>query len=77
MKFKVIGEVQNKEIIAVGNNIRELSQLKKKYGDGRWRKMKGFTNVQLEDYSIYRVEIHWYEAHGIGRKEYKIKRFLD
>ena len=77
MKFKILGEITNQEIIEVGNRIREISILKKKYGKARWRKLKGITQIKLEDHSIFKVEIHWYEAHGIGKKEYKIKRFLD
>ncbi|MEH2036304.1 hypothetical protein [Nostoc sp.] len=76
MNFEIIGEITNIEIIAVGNSIRELERLRKIYGSGRWRKLKGFATISLDDGSIYEAELHWYEAHGIGKKEIKIKRFL-
>lgn len=76
MNFEIIGEITNIEIIAVGNSIRELERLRKTYGSGRWRKLKGFATISLDDGSIYEAELHWYEAHGIGKKEIKIKRFL-
>jgi hypothetical protein len=65
------------EAIAVGTAIRELPRLRKAYGTGRWRKLKGIATVRLADDTIAQAEVHWYEAHGIGRKEMKIKRFLD
>lgn len=76
MNFEIIGEITNIEIIAVGNSIRELERLRKTYGSGRWRKLKGFATISLDDGTIYEAELHWYEAHGIGKKEIKIKRFL-
>ncbi|MBC6432068.1 hypothetical protein FM036_15350 [Nostoc sp. HG1] len=76
MNFEIIGDITNIEIIAVGNSIRELERLRKTYGSGRWRKLKGFATISLDDGSIYEAELHWYEAHGIGKKEIKIKRFL-
>lgn len=77
MNFEIIGKIENIEIIAVGNSIRELSQLRQKYGQGRGRKLKGITQVSLENGNIRLAEIHWYEAHGIGRRKMKIKYFLD
>ncbi len=74
--FEIVGEITEVEIIAVGNAIRELNILRRDYGAGRWRKLKGIAQVQLADGSICRAEIHWYEAHGIGRKRFKIKQFL-
>ncbi|MDZ8224401.1 MULTISPECIES: hypothetical protein [unclassified Nostoc] len=68
MNFEIIGDITNIEIIAVGNSIRELERLRKIYGSGRWRKLKGFATISLDDGSIYEVELHWYEAHGIGKK---------
>ena len=50
---------------------------KKNYGFGRWRKLKGTAVIQLEDGTVCQAEIHWYEAHGIGRKEFKIKYILE
>ncbi len=65
------------ETIAVGSAIREIKRLRRRYGPGRWRKLKGFASVRLRDRSIRLAELHWYEAHGLGRYEYKIKRYLD
>lgn len=76
MSFEIIGEITNIKIIALGNSIRELERLRKIYGVGRWRKLKGVGIIRLEDETIYEAELHWYEAHGIGKKEIKIKRFL-
>ncbi len=76
MNFEIIGDISNIGIIAVGNSIRELERLRKTYGSGRWRKLKGFATISLDDGSIYEAELHWYEAHGISKKEIKIKRFL-
>ena len=77
MHFKIIGPVTGVETIASGRGIRELKRLRKIYGTGRWRKRKGFARVRLSDGTICQAEIHWYEAHGIGAKEHKIKRILD
>jgi hypothetical protein len=62
---------------ATGNGIREIARLINVYGKGRWRKRKGIAKVQFQDGTIRTVEVHWYEATGIGRKEYKIKHFVD
>ena len=75
--FEIIGEIEAVETIAVGNRIREIARLRKSFGRGRWRKRKGLAMVQFPDGTIHRVELHWYEAHGIGRKKLKIKRYLD
>jgi len=77
MFFESLGDVHGVETIAVGAGIRELARLRKKFGDGRWRKLKGVALVRLEDGSIRKAEVHWYEAHGIGRRALKIKRILD
>lgn len=77
MGFEVIGEITNVETFAIRGAIRELGRLNKIYGSGRWRKRKGIATVRLDDGSVARAEVHWYEAHGIGRKEMKIKKFLD
>ncbi|MGV0027287.1 hypothetical protein [Phormidesmis priestleyi] len=78
MDFEIIGEITNIEIIASGEGIRARSRLRKQYGKGRWRKLKGVALVQLLDGSIHTAEIHWYEAHGIGKREFKLKLpFLD
>jgi hypothetical protein len=77
MFFQTVGEIHDVEIIAASAGIREIGRLRRKYGFGRWRKLKGVALVRLEDGSLRKAEIHWYEAHGIGRREFKIKRFLD
>ena len=77
MYFEIIGEITNVEIIAVGNAIQDIARLRKQYGQGRWRKLKGIAPVHLASGGICRAEIHWYEAHGIGKKKFKIKRYLD
>ena len=78
MDFEIIGDITNIEIIATGTGIRNRSRLSKKYGKGKWRKLKGIAQVQLPNGTIRVAEIHWYEAHGIGKKEFKIKLpFLD
>jgi hypothetical protein len=75
--FKVVGEIAGIETIAVGTSIRILSLLRKRYGEGRWRKLKGVAHVRLVDGTIRLAEIHWFEAHGIGKVKMRIKRFLD
>jgi hypothetical protein len=78
MKFEIVGETTQVETIAVNRSIRVLSLLIKRYGRGRWRKKKGLATVKLKDGSFHFAEVHWYEAHGIGRKDFKIKfPFLD
>ena len=77
MYFEVIGEITHVETFASGSGIREVGRLRKFYGRGRWRKRKGLAQVRLSDGAIRRAEVHWYEATGIGRRELKIKRFLD
>lgn len=76
MDFKILGDITGAETIATGSGIRELARLRKRYGRGRWRKRKGFTEVCLSGGEIVRAEIHWYEATGIGRREFKIKHIL-
>jgi hypothetical protein len=77
MYFEILGDITNQETFATGSAIREIARLRKLYGRGRWRKRKGIVRVRLEDGIIRLAEVHWYEAHGIGRKEFKIKRYLD
>ena len=76
MNFKVKGEIRNIETIAVGRGIKNLNRLNKTYGKANWRKLKGICRIVLEDGAILEAEIHWYEGHGIGKKEMKIKRYL-
>ena len=77
MHFEIISELNSVTTFATGRGIRELSRLNKVYGKGRWRKRKGIATVRLPDGSERRAELHWYEATGIGKKEFKIKRFID
>jgi hypothetical protein len=77
VKFEIIGEIQHIQTIAIGARIRDLAYLQKVYGQGRWRKLKGIAFVKLPNGNIRHVELHWYEAHGIGQKDIKIKRYLD
>jgi hypothetical protein len=76
--FKLVSQITNTEIIAIGKSIRDLARLNRIYGKGRWRKLKGIATVELQSGKIHLAEVHWYEAHGIGKKEMKIKLpFLD
>ena len=75
--FEIVGEVERIETIAVGGRIRDIMQLRRKFGPGRWRKLKGTARVRLVTGTTRLAEVRWYEAHGIGRKKMKIKRFLD
>ena len=77
MYFEILGEITHVETFAAGSSIREIARLRKLYGRGRWRKRKGIASVRLEDGMVFLAEVHWYEAHGIGRKDLKIKRFID
>ena len=77
MYFEIRGEIADVETFATGKGIRELPRLRKLYGKGRWRKRKGLANVKLPNGKIRTAEVHWYEASGIGKKEFKIKRFVD
>ena len=74
MKFEVVGEIAQIETIARGASLRVRRSLNEAYGVGNWRKMKGFTTVEYENGETWYVEIHWYEAHGIGKKRLKEKR---
>jgi hypothetical protein len=76
MNFKVKGDIRDIETIAVGRGIMNLNRLNKVYGKTNWRKLKGICKVILEDHAILEAEVHWYEGHGIGKKEMKIKRYL-
>jgi hypothetical protein len=75
--FEIIGKIGQIETIAVGHSIRELARLRKQYGVGRWRKLKGYATVRLLGATIRKAELHWYEASGIGKREFKIKRLID
>ncbi len=77
MNFRIVGEISEIETIAAGNAIRDLPRLRRLYGKARRRKLKGTARVRLQSGRIREAELHWYEAHGIGRKEIKRKRYLD
>ena len=77
MHFEILGDISHVETFAAGSSIREIGRLRKFYGRGRWRKRKGIARVRLPDGVTRLAELHWYEAHGIGRKEFKIKLYLD
>lgn len=74
--FDIVEAILDQETIAIGASIREVARLRKAYGKGAWRKRKGLARIRFADGTIRAAEIHWYEAHGLGRKEYKIKRIL-
>ncbi len=77
MKFEIVDSITGVEVIASGAGIRVLSYLRKAYGRGRWRKLKGLATVRLPNGTLHRVELHWYEAHGIGKRDIRIKRYLE
>ncbi|HEV8711635.1 MAG TPA: hypothetical protein VGX03_02260 [Candidatus Binatia bacterium] len=77
MHFEIIGDIPDIELIATGPRIRILPLLRRRYGRGRWRKLKGKALVRLADGTVRRAELHWFEAHGIGKRKMRIKRFLD
>ena len=77
MEFEIVGSIANVEVIVAGPGIRIHSYLRKAYGYARWRKMKGTATIRLPNGALRRVELHWYEAHGIGKRDLKIKRYLD
>ena len=73
MDFEIVGQIKKIEPIAVGRGVHDRARLDKLHGKGRWRKLKGFATVRLPDDTIHKAEVHWYEAHGIGRRELKLK----
>jgi hypothetical protein len=75
--FEIVGDITNVQVIATGRGIRRLKALRKRHGGWRWRTLKGDATVRLLNGSLRRAEIHWYEAHGVGKRGLKIKRFLD
>ena len=77
MDFEIVGEISDVETMAIGSRISDIARLRRVYGRGRWRKLKGVALVQLRNGRIRQTELHWYEAHGIGKKEIKRKRYLD
>jgi hypothetical protein len=77
MGFELVSEISDVEIIATGSGVRIAAQLRKRYGTGRWRKLKGTAKVRLSDDTVRLAEVHWFQAHGIGKRKMRIKRFLD
>jgi hypothetical protein len=77
MEFRIVGRIVDVEVIAAGTAIRKRKRLWRLYGKGRWRKLKGIATVEFPDGTISHAEVHWYEAHGIGAKDHKIKRVID
>ena len=75
--FEIISDITDIETIAIENSIHEVARLRKQYGQGRWRKLKGVAMIRLRNGRVRKAELHWYEAHGIGRKEIKRKRYLE
>ena len=76
MRFEILGEISEIETFATGSGIREIARLRRIYGRGRWRKRKGIARVRLSNGAVHLAEVHWYQATGIGRKEFKIKNLL-
>jgi hypothetical protein len=76
VEFELVGAIRHIEVIATGGGIRILDRLVRQFGPGNWRKVKGIANVQLTTGEIVEAELHWYEAHGVGKRRVKIKRFL-
>ena len=77
MNFEIISEITDIDTIAVGSSIRDIARLRRRYGKGRWRKLKGIARLRLRSGRVRLAELHWYEAHGIGKREMKRKRYLD
>lgn len=77
MYFEIISDITAIENISAGSSIKEINRLRKVYALGRWRKLKGIATIRLANGKICLAEIHWYEAHGIGKKEFKIKRIVE
>ena len=76
MHFEIVGKIENVETIAAAGRIRDIMRLRRQFGPGRWRKLKGVARLRAAGGAMRKAEVHWYEAHGIGRKKMKIKRFL-
>ncbi len=76
MRWEILSEIGDVETVAIGRGVRIRRYLDRAYGAGHWRKMKGIATVRLADGTVCRAEIHWFEAHGIGRKDFKVKRII-
>ena len=77
MHFEIVGPIDSAKTIARGSGIRELKRLKRSYGFGKWRKRKGIALIKLENGELLTAELHWYEASGVGKREFKIKKLMD
>ena len=77
MDFHVLGDIRDIELIAANLSIRERKNLKIRFGGRRWRKLKGVALVRFPNGEVHAAELHWYEAHGVGRRKMKVKRVLD
>ena len=77
MYFEIVGDITRIEVIAAGRGVRDRVRLRQRYGPGRWRKLKGVAMVCLASGRVREAEVHWYEAHGVGKRGFKIKQFLD
>jgi hypothetical protein len=76
-RFEIVGLIERIETIASGTGIQRLAELQTWFGRGHWRKLKGVATIRMADGTLVRAELHWYEAHGIGKRQVKIKRFLE
>jgi hypothetical protein len=76
LQFEIIGEIRHQEVIASGHGIHILTRLVRLFGKGNWRKMKGIATVRFEDGTIAEAELHWFEAHGIGKRRMKVKYLM-
>ena len=74
--FEILSEITDIELIAVGKSLQDRARLRKQYGPGRWRKLKGVAMIRLANGRVRKAELHWYETHGVGKKEIKRKRYL-
>ena len=77
MFFKIVGPISDIQTFATGRGIRELARLRRRHGPGQWRERKGVALIELPTGDVRRAELHWYEATGVGRREIKLKHFLD
>ena len=77
VNFEIIGAIRETELVAKGHRLQAQAYLRKIHGKGRWRKLKGFATICFNDGITREVELHWYEAHGFGKKDIKIKRYVD
>ena len=77
MHFEIIGDIEDVEVVAIGGRIRDIMRIRRLYGPARWRKLKGIAMVRLQNGRACRAEVHWYEAHGKGKKKMKIKRIME